>query len=306
MPIPAGAIPTTDLDALADSPATARGTALFPVVTQFNQLIASANTATGMAVLDASGFLAGYGRLAAANAWAAAQTFNGSGNVFSSAAPSVRWRDTGQALPSGLFAWQCSGALMRLNRNTAAAGDFSTFVVPLQFDGADAATFVGTVSGANATAAGHLVNKGQLDSRLASFSASPGGATSIPNATSTKVNFLTEDWDTHGYYNPVTSTFSPAAGKYLVMASVGFQSGAVPVGTQFNLQILSAGGVNLEKTMEFYTSILNQPAYLNISTMLSFSAGMSVQIFARQTSGAALNTISGGASWRFQAHRIAD
>ena len=74
MPIPAGNISTVNLDATSDSPATARAD-LLALTQQFNTLIASANGVSGMATLDASGFLAGYGRLSAAQNWTGVNTF---------------------------------------------------------------------------------------------------------------------------------------------------------------------------------------------------------------------------------------
>lgn len=165
MPIPAGGISTLNLDATTDSPASAR-VELLAAVTQFNQLIASANGVTGMAVLDASGFLAGYGRLSAAQSWSGVNTFTVSAPILLSAVtPYVRWRDSGQALPNGAWAIQAYGGGFRVIRNTAAAGDFSTVSSPFLISNADAVSFSSTVAGANAVAAGDFVNKGQLDAR---------------------------------------------------------------------------------------------------------------------------------------------
>ena len=167
MPIPAGNITTVNLDNTADVPAIARAD-LLALTQQFNVLIASANGVTGMATLDASGFLAGYGRLAAAQTWTGINTFAAANPlVLSSAAPSVQGRNTGLALPNGLWRLLLPSASdnFGLQKNTAAAGDFSTLVTPF-FCNSTQATFAVPVAVGNAVAAGDAVNKGQLDAKV--------------------------------------------------------------------------------------------------------------------------------------------
>lgn len=90
-------------------------------------------------------------------------------------------RDTASTLPAGL--WGLQGFNLgdfRLLRNTAAAGDFSTATSPLIITAADAATFLGTVSAATATAAAHLVRKDQLDAKVYGGQVTNAGTAAIP------------------------------------------------------------------------------------------------------------------------------
>lgn len=194
MPIPSGGISTVDLDATTDSPATARASALLPAVQQFNQLIASANGVSGMAVLDASGFLAGYGRLSAAQTWTGAQTFTAATLTLGGVSTQLRFRDTSVALPAGLHQIQSASGTLRVIRNTAAAGDFSTGTFPFTLNANDSVTFAGAVAVANGVATGDAVNKSQLDAKVysgwvarsagaASFVSAPSGWTVAHSAT---------------------------------------------------------------------------------------------------------------------------
>ena len=184
MPIPSGGISTVDLDATTDSPATARASALLPAVQQFNQLIASANGVSGMAVLDASGFLAGYGRLSAAQTWTGAQTFTASTLTLGGVTTQLRFRDTSVALPGGLYFIQSGAGTLRVIRNTAAAGDFSTGTYPLIINANDSVTFVGAVSVSNGVAPGEAINRAQLDAKVYGGRVTNNGTASIAYAPS--------------------------------------------------------------------------------------------------------------------------
>ena len=169
MPIPAGNITTLNLDATSDSPATARAD-LLALTQQFNALIASANGVSGMATLDASGFLAGYGRLGAAQTWTGVNTFtSGVPLILSSASSIMQGRNTTLALPNGLWRllFPHTDDFVYVHKNTAAAGDFSTAIAALRI-GATQSIFSGTVTIANGVAAGEAVNKGQLDAATVS------------------------------------------------------------------------------------------------------------------------------------------
>ena len=90
-------------------------------------------------------------------------------------------RDTASTLPAGL--WGLQGFNLgdfRVIRNTAAGGDFSTATSPLIITAADAATFLGTVSAATATAAAHLVRKDQLDTKVYGGQVTNAGTAAIP------------------------------------------------------------------------------------------------------------------------------
>lgn len=229
MPIPAGAIPVTDLDVTADSPALARSTALLPVVQQFNQLIASANTASGMAVLDASGFLAGYGRLSAAQTWTAANTFTASGPIaLSSGGPYIQGRNTGVALPNGLWRMYLSGndGSVTFVKNSAAAGDFSTASNVMVMLGTQV-TFAVPVAGPNAVAAGDYVNKGQVNYSLM---IRQGSNANIAASTTAVIPFDTADSNPSPSYDLVNDNWTPAAGNYIVNVCLQLAYGAAQSG----------------------------------------------------------------------------
>lgn len=212
MPIPAGNITTVNLDATTDSPATAR-VDLLALTQQFNALIASANGVSGMAALDASGFLAGYGRLSAPQTWTGVNTFSSASALrMTSGAPALWLMNTALALPNGLWNLSVGGdGNFYYSHNTAAAGDFSTYVTPFSlFGGANGASFLGSVSVAAATAAGHAVNKGQLDAKVYGGQVnSTGAAIYLPSGwsssrTSVGVYVITHNLGTT-LYAPVAS-----------------------------------------------------------------------------------------------------
>lgn len=56
--------------------------------------------------------------------------------------PAVSLADTSQSGGAGIFRWTSSGGSMALQRNTAAAGDFSTKTAPVTYSATDVATFI--------------------------------------------------------------------------------------------------------------------------------------------------------------------
>ncbi|MEJ0004362.1 MAG: tail fiber domain-containing protein [Pararobbsia sp.] len=56
------------------------------------------------------------------------------------ASPSITLADTSQAAGAGLFRFIDAGGIVKLVRNTAAAGDFSTSTTPISFAATDVAT----------------------------------------------------------------------------------------------------------------------------------------------------------------------
>lgn len=222
MPIPAGNVSTVNLDATTDSPATARAD-LLALTQQFNTLIASANGVSGMAVLDASGFLAGYGRLSAANPWTGVNTFTGAiPIILSSANPTIQGRITSVALPNGLwrFYFPSTDGDVYLTKNTAAAGDFSTNTNVLRIGSASAA-YTGTIAIAAGVAAGDAVNKGQLDAKVYGGRIANNGTASVA-------------------YGPTGWTVSrSSAGITVVTHNLGTTSYSVVVTTDGGLVLIS-------------------------------------------------------------------
>ena len=144
--------------------------------TQFRLLNPSSATsvvfaATGnIAATDVQGAIAELDseavHLAGTETISGSKTFTASPLTLSAANAFFIWKDTGQTLPAGTFAWQSTGGAIRILRNTAAAGDFSTATAPLTVSATDTATFLSTVGGADGTAATHFATKGQLDAKV--------------------------------------------------------------------------------------------------------------------------------------------
>jgi hypothetical protein len=84
------------------------------------------------------------GLLGSNNIWTGIQTI-------SSTAPELRWRETDQALPAGLWRWFGTGSNIILQRNTAVAGDFSTNTQPLIISAGDVVTFLQPPAGSGAS-----------------------------------------------------------------------------------------------------------------------------------------------------------
>lgn len=110
--------------------------------------------------------------------------------LISANAAALVLKDTLQVLPAGLWEWQSIFGAMRLLRNTAAAGDFSTNTIPVQFGTTDiatftgsiagvAATFTGNVTGIDGTAATHLTTKQQLDAKVYGGRVANSGTASV-------------------------------------------------------------------------------------------------------------------------------
>ena len=103
------------------------------------------------------------------------------GNLkLSNAGPFIDFRETGATLPAGLWEIQATTSTIRLYRNTAAAGDFSTFTNPIIFGADDTITVVGKIAGIDGTAATHLVTKAQLDAKVYGGQVTNAGTAAIP------------------------------------------------------------------------------------------------------------------------------
>lgn len=152
----------------------------------------------------------------------------------------------------------------------------------------------GTITG---LAVGGLPNATVVQADLATgvagtgpaFSAYAGAATSVANATWTKIAFNTEEFDTNSNYDTSTSRFTPTvAGYYQVNATLGF--GGMTSGGAF-LSIYKNG--SSFKYGNLYTasavgilSTVNTLVYLNGTTDY-------LEIYGYQGSGTSKNTTSG-------------
>jgi len=124
----------------------------------------------------------------------------------------------------------------------------------------------------------------QLASTLApAFSAYQSSATSIPNATLTKILYANESFDTNS--NFASSRFTPTvAGYYQITASVAIQIsgasyGVIKVNTTDVAWAYGSGIVGVLNS----TPIMTKLVYLNGSTDY-------VEVYAEQRSGSTVNT----------------
>lgn len=77
-----------------------------------------------------------------------------------------------------MFLGDATFGRMYFQKNTAAAGDFSTTVEPLFFDGVSM-TFNGTITASAGTVSTHVATKGQLDAKVFSGQIQNNGAASV-------------------------------------------------------------------------------------------------------------------------------
>lgn len=138
----------------------------------------------------------------------------------------------------------------------------------------------------------YIGTNGNLD-----FLASPPSASAfrntaqaITNATWTTINFDQEEWDSGGLHstssNPSRFTIS-TSGKYVVIAYVAFAfNGSGRRGTLFRV---NGGGTDRNPTLLNPTTTGTANFGLTNSTVMSFSAGDYLEVFAWQDSGGSLN-----------------
>lgn len=94
------------------------------------------------------------------NTYSGSATFTGT-TTLSGTSPDLRWRETDQSLPAGLWRVQVAGNEMLIQRNTAVAGDFSTTALHMWFPSSGTSVvcpggIVGPSSTTVVTAAAHL------------------------------------------------------------------------------------------------------------------------------------------------------
>ena len=85
------------------------------------------------------------------------------------------------------------------------------------------------------------------------FSAYQSSGQSISNATATKINFSTEEFDTDNCYNTATYRFTPTtAGKYFIYTSLEFDAQAVDVFHRCYLMIYKNGSLYRQAWFDGY------------------------------------------------------
>lgn len=122
------------------------------------------------------------------------------------------------------------------------------------------------------------------------FSAYSSTATSLPNATFTKITFDTEEFDTNN--NFASSRFTPTvAGYYQVNCNIGISSG-----TYKNELALYKNGSPYKYGM-YPNSVTSDTAFTSLSSLVYLNGSTDyVEIYCYQTSGGSLNTLTSSAS----------
>lgn len=128
----------------------------------------------------------------------------------------------------------------------------------------------------------------------------PTSNQAIPDSTQTLVAFDGELFDTLSLHNPTYpgNLVAPVAGIYLITATVKFASNAT--GTR-KISLVLDGTAELVSS-EFQANVASAAS---VATVYQLYAGATVQVYAYQTSGGALNTDSAGVGMSFSMTRIA-
>ena len=152
---------------------------------------------------------------------------------------------------------------------------------------ADNFAFTGTVSGAGG------VNTPAFKAKLSS-------SFSISNATTTKIDFDTEMFDTNNLYDPTNQRFTPtSAGKYFICAQVYFDDAASTDATRL-IYIYKDGSEHLGSNTRTVGST-GRGSVVRISDLVDIAVGEYIEIFGYTNAGA--TTIGSGSS-RFYGYKI--
>ena len=162
-----------------------------------------------------------------------------------------------------------------------------------QIKGNDTSTFGGAVDlGANNLTTTGNADVGQVVTDAPAFSATQTASAtqSIANATSTKVLFDTEEFDTTNDYT--SSTFTPSVEGYYLLRSQLWMDGA---NSQNTMQCrLYKNGSNY-RSLGIIGDAVNQNVTLG-GSILVYANGTTdyFEIYAYQNSGSAMNVVAGG------------
>jgi hypothetical protein len=277
----------------ADLPAPYNGTSI-PV----------ANGGTG--ATTAPGALTNLGAFPAAGG-----TMTGTAAI-STTAPSLALLDTAQTGGAGRYRFIDTSGTLFIQRNTAAAGDFSTNTTPLSFSATDVGafsarpTFAGNTPwdsgnlvfatppaiGATTPAAGSFTSLKSTNSKVV---ASTTNAQSIPNNAFTTITTYTAAVNQGSNLTASTGVYvTPAAGVYDVRAGMRFTAVAGAIGSQVLIAVY-VNGVQIAQAgmVQQATTAFASQAYG--AWMINCAAGDSVTVRAFQNSGSAM-TLDGNAS----------
>ena len=131
------------------------------------------------------------------------------------------------------------------------------------------------------------------------FSAYLSANQSIANTTFVKLQFNTEEFDTHGFYDSSTNyRFQPTeAGFYHITSAANFSTTSASVTLIYKNGVRFKDGSYASSATGGTTSVSSALVFLN-------GTGDYVEIFAYQGSGAAVNVLGEQAYTYFQAHEV--
>jgi hypothetical protein len=174
--------------------------------------------------------------------------------------PAINFKDNDLANNAGgLWQLAIANAAVQFIKNTAVAGDFSTFIIPFSLDAAGAATFTstaifnGTVTAANATASTHLVTKVQLDGKTFGLRVdNPSGTATIAtgpsgwtiNRAGAGLIDLTHNLGTTAYALSITVLSGTLCTSYTSLTS-----------TSVRLQVTTTGGTFTDSSFSVVLSV---------------------------------------------------
>jgi hypothetical protein len=132
------------------------------------------------------------------------------------------------------------------------------------------------------------------------FKAKLSSSYGISNATTTKIDFDTEMFDTDNLYDTVNQRFTPtSAGKYFISAQVYFDDAASTDATRI-VYIYKDGSEHLGSNTRTVGST-GRGSVVRISDLVDLSVGEYIEIFGYTNAGA--TTIGSGSS-RFYGYKI--
>jgi len=132
-----------------------------------------------------------------------------------------------------------------------------------------------------------------------------GTTQSIPNATWTKVQFATEEYDNLGEYDNATNYrfIATEAGYYSVNASVLLNIAAMPAGSGLELGLYKNNSLYAQGFRNYVSAAVTTYMSSVLSTDIYLAANDYIEIWVYQSQGAAVNLIAATIYNYFSVHR---
>lgn len=233
-------------------------------------------------------------------------TMTGSAAI-SMTSPTFSLLDTSQAGGAGRFRFISTGGTLFIQRNTAAAGNFTTNTTPLSFSASDVGafsqrpTFNGATpyDSANLTIANYALLASPTftgtvtapvvkTTGMSRVKASTTNAQSIPNNAFTTVTTWTTTQNQGSNFVASTGVYTvPSAGDYDVRAGVRFTAATGVIGTQVLIAV-AVNGTNVYQSGMAQQNTSGFASQAAGSWLVNCSAGDTITVRVFQNSGAAM------------------